>query len=636
MTLSSSKAPLWIPLVAATLVSGDAATPRVARSPDVAERALVAPMPASAGAPSKVAMFRGDPARTGRYSGGGPSLIGMAWRAPTGGDVISSPAIDGGVVYVGSNDGYLYAFDLTTGARRWRANLESAVASSPAIAGGLVFVASRDGSVFAVDAASGARRWRMATRALLPLPWGHESGDYYLSSPAYVDGTLVFGAGDGAVYAVDAASGRVRWRAQTEGRIRSSPAVDGGRVYVGSYDGRVYCFDLASGTQRWRFDTDGASLQSGKYGFDRRSIQSSPAVAGGVVYVGARDGFLYAIDATSGALKWRFDHHISWVITSPAVADGIVYAGSSDAAFVQAIDATGKELWRTTGDAIVWASPSVAGDLVYVGDGAGRLRALDRSSGAVKWEFRTGASIYASPGVSGDYVVVGSSDGGVYALRATAGPPITRAVFFDSVAVKMAHVAHPEAAARYFVNRGYRALDTASLATFLAERVADRAPSVVVFAMDYAPASIVSPAPATSLLRRYLEAGGTIIWPGVPPGIFPAVMPPGELRLDWGAAHALTGVPHDSALFDSHGVHATAEGTRCGLSERWRDAWSVAPGGVTSVLGVDDGGLAAAWVRGFGGPAGTGFVRVPNDDLLAIYLAAECRPAAPLEPQPKS
>ena len=141
---------------------------------------------------------------------------------------------------------------------------------------------------------------------------------------------------------------------------------------------------------KWKFDTEGVKLESGKFGFDRRTVQSSPAVVNGTVFVGARDGWIYAIDAATGTEKWRFDHKVSWINTSPAVMDGVVYAGSSDAQFVQALDAaTGKELWRTT-TGVTWSSPAVTSDMIYAGDGAGRLHAIDRKSGKLLWSFRTG------------------------------------------------------------------------------------------------------------------------------------------------------------------------------------------------------------------------------------------------------
>jgi hypothetical protein len=46
---------------------------------------------------------------------------------------------------------------------------------------------------------------------------------------------------------------------------------------------------------------------------------------------------------------------------------------------------------------------------------------------------------------------------------------------------------------------------------------------------------------------------------------------------------------------------------------------------VSLVLGLDEWGLAAAWIKSYGGPEGTGFMRVPSDDPQVIYLAAEWR-----------
>ena len=571
-------------------------------------------------------MFRGGPAHLGVYQGGGATLLGLAWRAPTDGDVISSPAVANGTVYVGSGDGHLYALELATGDRRWRHDAGSPISSSPAVGGGLVYATARDG-IFAVDAATGARRWRLTTRPDLPLPWGHESGDHFLSSPAYVNGTVVVGAGDGGVYALDAMTGKQKWRAQTDGRVRASPAVANGRVYAASYDGRVYCYDLTSGALRWRYDTEGVGLQSGSYGFDRRSIQSSPAVANGVVYVGARDGFLYAIGAEDGKLRWRVDHKVSWVITSPAVDEEMIYAGSSDAHFTQALDSSGKERWRFGADVPVWSSPAVAGALVYFGDGVGRVHAVDRASGKEQWMFRTGATVFSSPVIAGDLVIVGSTDGGVYALRTSAGPAIKRAVFFDSAYTKAATVRQPDVTARYFGNRGYQVLDAAALAAFLSDRITDHAPSVVAFAIDHPPAAVVAAPFAQSLLRRYLDAGGKVVWPGKPPLIFPMDLATGQYpsmtAMNWSSPNELLGVPHDAALFDMRGARATPAGVRVGLPARWRDSWSVSPSGVTTVLGLDEWGLAAAWVKRYGGPAGTGFVRVPGDDPMTIYLAAE-------------
>src|SRR5439155_19954748 len=122
------------------------------------------------------------------------------------------------------------------------------------------------------------------------------------------------------------------------GRVRSSPAVADGLVVVGSADAQVYCVRLNDGALVSQFATDGAALASRQVGLDRRTVQSSPAVVDSTVYVGARDGFLYARDARTGRLRWRVDHNVSWVITSPSAASGLVNVGSYNAHLVQPVD----------------------------------------------------------------------------------------------------------------------------------------------------------------------------------------------------------------------------------------------------------------------------------------------------------
>jgi outer membrane protein assembly factor BamB len=109
------------------------------------------------GPPDSIATFRGDLAHTGVYRTAGVERFGgLQWRVQTGGMVESSPAVSGGVVYIGSGDGCLYALNALTGEERWRLGTGrfatgGRVRSSPAVAGGRVFVGSMDGTVYAVE-----------------------------------------------------------------------------------------------------------------------------------------------------------------------------------------------------------------------------------------------------------------------------------------------------------------------------------------------------------------------------------------------------------------------------------------------------------------------------------------------------
>jgi hypothetical protein len=205
-------------------------------------------------------------------------------------------------------------------------------------------------------------------------------------------------------------------------------------------------------------------------------------------------------------------------------------------------------------------------------------------------------------------------------------------VFFDSAYIKAASVQDPTLLSRYFANRGYRVLDEKALGEFLQARIADRAPSTLMFAVDHLPPSAVdTSAIEQSPLRRYLDAGGKVVWPGIPPLLFPrdpktGDVPGGLASLKWVNATKLLGVPHDASMFDAHGVRVTDAGKRWGLQTRWRAGWGIDPDTSITVLGLDDYGLAASWVRRYGGPEGTGFVRVPPDDMMTMFLAAEYRP----------
>jgi outer membrane protein assembly factor BamB len=579
---------------------------------------------------TRAVMFRGGADHAGVYAATlGRELAGLEWRHDTEGAVIASPVIIGDTLWIGSGDGTMRALSVNTGASIWQVDLGSPIASTAAVSGGVLVVGTRDGGFHGLASSTGAVRWKVRTGADVPWPWGHESGDRYTSSPVIVERVAILAAGDGSVRAVALDSGREQWRVSLHTRLRSSPAASAGAVFVGGADGKLYALDLATGATRWTYETVGTTLASGDFGYDRRTIMSSPAVSGGHVYIGARDGFLYALRADSGTLAWKFDHEISWVISSPAVQDSMVYAGTSDGLFVQAVDTrTGKERWRRATDITVWSSPVISGDLLVYGDSRGRIVAVDRWTGADRWSFVTGGGIYGEPVPSGRRVFAGSLDGGVYAICTGDRASVTRVVWAgrDGTAPDSAAAA----LAAQLVARGYAQVDDDGLVAALTAAVADNRPTTAVFAIDDLPGAIVTEPLDRSLLRRYLDVGGKVVWTGVPPLLWPrdsVGRRTGGLKgITWERPAELLGVGHAATMFDRRVVRVTPEGKRWGLSGRWRDSWAVDSREVSEVLGLDDWGLAAAWVRNYGGPPGTGFVRVSPADAQAVYLVAEYRP----------
>jgi eukaryotic-like serine/threonine-protein kinase len=411
-------------------------------------------------------MFRNDLAHSGIYaSAGAPKFNGVKWTFHTHGEVISSPAILNGVVYVGSNDGNLYAIDQQTGLQKWKFSTEARVTSSPAVADGLVYFSSYDGNFYAVDVASGKQRWKFRIAGERRYAGTHLHGsvpegetmpdpfDFYLSSPAVWNSAVYFGSGDGNVYALDAASGSLKWKFKTGDVVHASPAIVDGKLYIGSWDSYFYALDAASGKELWRFKTGEDPDIHNQVG-----IQSSATVADGILYFGCRDSKFYALDAATGQLRWSFSNKGSWVITSPVVKDGKVYFATSDTALLQILDAqTGAPIDTLKFHWPIFGSPSIAGNTLYLAGQDGILTAIDLATRKPVWTFQSEASrqnlpefskpdgapnyeaaftsnfyddmivgisklhavgtILSSPVISGSVVYIGAADGNLYALE---------------------------------------------------------------------------------------------------------------------------------------------------------------------------------------------------------------------------
>jgi outer membrane protein assembly factor BamB len=217
--------------------------------------------------------------------------------------------------------------------------------------------------------------------------------DVFISSPSVAGGVVYYGSGDQHVYALDAATGALRWSFETGDVVHASPAVSGGVVYIGSWDRNLYAIDAASGRERWRYTTGNDTVMYNQIG-----IASSAAVAGGMVFVGGRDGHFHAVDANTGELKWKHNNSGGWTIASPAVRNGVVYFPTSDGRKFKALDAaTGATRIDLQNKAIAFSSPAIAGDAAFYGTSDGFLNAVNLREGTMLARFQTDGSKEHAP-----------------------------------------------------------------------------------------------------------------------------------------------------------------------------------------------------------------------------------------------
>lgn len=564
-------------------------------------------------------MFRGGPTHTGTIDAEPIRRFqGTAWTFKTSGPIRSTPAVANGMLYFGSGDGRIYALNASTGAEIWSSDAGSPVHSSPAVSGGQVYVASRAGVLLALDARSGKEQWQFRMKADLPYLWEF---DYWQSSPTVVGSTIYVGSGDGSVNAVDRSSGKQVWRAEVGARVRSTPAIAQGKVVVGDFAGYLHAFDAATGRAAWKSPSVGSSLNNSEYGFDRNAFVASPAIADGKVFIGSRDGFLYAFDLATGRELWRYDHKVSWVPTSPAVAHGVVYAGSSDGHFVQAVDAaSGQERWRFRTNKPVWSSPLLVKGVLYVAEYDGTVSAVDTDSGTTLSQVRLGGVIHSSPVMAAGSLIVGCDDGTLTAFSGTNVPRMSRAeprlaVYWDTTGVPRYFQNGVDTWVRdYFRGCGYEVLDNSGFLRFLEEQATRRTPSAVVVANNQYPPALANDTTSSSLLRRYLNGGGKMVLLNHNPIGFVRDSTGQIVDIDFYRMERVFGVRPAGKATDAirgwYASRATAEGKRWGLPDWWMGMGGVDPKQVTTVLALDEAGGAGSWVKSYGGPEGTGLVQL--------------------------
>src|SRR6266542_1544925 len=198
---------------------------------------------------------------------------------------------------------------------KWRTNIGGGCFASASVVDGKLYTAdtgSANGKLHALDAATSQELWTFPSDAL--------PGDHAWTSPPVANGVVYFGVNRPipVVYAVNATTGQEIWHhTGPVATIVASPAVENGRVFVGSRDDhKLYAFDAVTGNTLWTATTSDW-------------VQSSPAVANGVVYIGNNSGDLYAFNAETGSPVWQTAVSPGFDLgSSPTVANGVVYVAS--------------------------------------------------------------------------------------------------------------------------------------------------------------------------------------------------------------------------------------------------------------------------------------------------------------------
>ncbi|MFQ5670259.1 MAG: PQQ-binding-like beta-propeller repeat protein [Acidobacteriota bacterium] len=340
-------------------------------------------------------LFRGDARLTGMASGVLPEHPEPLWTFQADEGIESTAALAGGLVYVGSLGGSLYALESKTGKVKWTYRTGDEIKSSPSVHGGTVYFGDEGGAFHALDARSGEERWTIQVDAGV------------ISSANFAGRCVLFGSQDNSLYCVAPRTGRRLWSLETGSYIYSTPSVvdlDGEVVaLITGCDGLLRVVRVADGTQI-------RAVDMGAY------VGASPAVSGGRAFVGTFDNQVLGIDLEAGRVAWTFedpDRPFPFY-SSAAVGEKAVVVGGRDKRLHALDRASGRSLWTFSAGGRIDGSPVILGRRVFFGALDGRLYALDLSSGEKLWQFDTGSALVASPSIAAGHLVIGTRDGVLY------------------------------------------------------------------------------------------------------------------------------------------------------------------------------------------------------------------------------
>lgn len=320
----------------------------------------------------------------------------ILWQFDSNGLPSGKPAINKKHVYF-ANGQNLFALD-KQGRKIWHFELGADSYSNLLLADKKLFVLAENG-LHAFDL-SGNRKWFYAIQDKPLLvegeTWGWGKGQFvdpwawYRSSPVLVGDKVIFGSSEGTI-AVSKETGKLLWK-QNTGFTHTQAAVHNNIVVVGSWDNHLYGLNHSDGSVVWKFS---ARLPQGKHaGWQGwRGFNLSPVIHQGVVYVGSRGTYFYAIEAQTGIEQWSSKHASSWVGSAAVVSEGNVYYGMSDGLTVVGQNAlSGNRVLTFNTRFLNFAQPQVDKKHVYFANLAGEVYSIEKLSGATRKLFSSAAS----------------------------------------------------------------------------------------------------------------------------------------------------------------------------------------------------------------------------------------------------
>src|SRR5262245_52278053 len=384
--------------------------------------------------------------------------LGVRWMTHTFGPVLSSPVthyngtLNKTLAYVANEKGEVEAIDTANGSIVWSDSFDVPIHATPTVSGSHVWVGTAVSSrMIKLDANTGSVLCQVSLG-----PGSDDASPVVATPPGGVTPLLIGvqdnGAVQGPMMAINDSTCNVEWQKNPYPEFSGTWSPDSYGVNAkgvplvifgsGDPDCAVYALNARTGATLWRV----ASLVGGLNDFGAGTVISPPGrngIADGMAYIPGKDRILYAIDLTTGELKWHFDYgaatgtsHDGGRSAPALVGKTLVFGTPIGVAAVDAV--TGNQIWLSEDvgppDTESLSSPLITGpagsQVVVYGDLKGNIEVLSLATGALLYSYKTNGYVISSAADSAGNIIIGSSDGFLYDLApgGSNGTPPTTAI----------------------------------------------------------------------------------------------------------------------------------------------------------------------------------------------------------------
>lgn len=285
----------------------------------------------------------------------------------------------------------------------------------PMYAAGRIFVAASEGEIDAVDAQSGKVLWRTDTDTRIT------------GGPGANESVVITGTGEAEVITMGAESGNILWRSRVSSEVLARPQYGDDIIVARTIDGKIFGLQSSDGKLVWTYEQSVPALTL--------RGTSAPVIAGNLLVAGFDEGRLTVIELKTGKMVWdtrialgsgrtELERMID-IDAEPVVADGIIYVATYQGRLAAVALDSGRIIW--TREISSYAGLSVDDRAVYITGDDSAVWALDRGTGNSLWkQDQLLARALTAPEINGSLLVVGDVEGYLHWLDKNSGEILAR------------------------------------------------------------------------------------------------------------------------------------------------------------------------------------------------------------------